>query len=363
MMKKTISTAVAVSIFTVPAFSANLENPLYTPATGEFYSKTSMGVMYKKADHTKSLKAKNRDGKEEAPIWRYYENIGYGINDRLSVNFNLAYTNDEDIQRQGSTTSRVGVLYRIFDGVQSPFVWDLYADLHLGGLGPMKATVVPVSNNTALGFDYSNYANGRWGFYMGTKIGKTWDKFTGSIFGEIYKTFGNHNNEIVVSSSAKTLIAGMVTVSTGLSALGSAYANGLPGEFNVKTKSTLEAMTGVNGFYEINDKWSVGSGLSYKHRAANAIESVNLNNTSNLAALSGGVVTTDAITASLARGFIGTLDDGIDEYILTVAVSRKISDSMQVSVYADYTFDDAGKGSQNGSDIKAELGARLNVAF
>ena len=36
---------------------------------------------------------------------------------------------------------------------------------------------------------------------------------------------------------------------------------------------------------------------------------------------------------------------------------------MQVAVYGEYTFDDANKMSQNGTDVKAELGVRLNVQF
>ena len=36
---------------------------------------------------------------------------------------------------------------------------------------------------------------------------------------------------------------------------------------------------------------------------------------------------------------------------------------MQVAVYGEYTFDTSHKGSQNGTDVKAELGVRLNVEF
>jgi len=357
-MKKKLNVAAIASVLCAPAFAANLENPLYTPTSGEVYSRTGFGVMYKKTDNTESLKAKNRNGKEEAPIWRYSESIGYGITDRLSVNANLGYTNDEDVNRQGLHNGRIGLLYRIFDGTQTPFVWDIYGDLHLGGMGTMKATVVPVSNNSSLGFDYANYTNGRWGFFAGTKIGKTWDKFTASAFGEIHQTYGNHNNEISISDSARTLVAGMITIATTSSAVRDAYAAGMPGDFNVKLKSTTEMLGGVNGFYQFNDDWSFGGGFSHRHRTANTIESVNLSNSSALPA-----ATKAALTKTLADGFIGTLDDGLDEYILSAAVSRKLSESVQISVYSEYTFDDADAGSQNGSDIKAEVGIRANVAF
>ncbi|MBN1324865.1 MAG: hypothetical protein JW974_01465 [Alphaproteobacteria bacterium] len=360
-MKKTLKMAIAASVLTAPAMAANLENPLYIPATGEYYSKTGAGVMYKQTDHSAALEAKNWDGQEEFPIWRLSEDAGYGITDRLSVTAKLGYTNDEDILRKGLHNGRVGVLYRIFDGIESPFVWDVYADIHLGGATAMEATLIPV-NGPSFGFNYDNYTNGRWGFFAGTRVGKTWDKFTGSVFGEIHQTFGNNNNVITISDGAKTLITAMLTPSIG-AGLAGAYTAGLPADFNVDLKSTTEYMTGINGFYQLNDTWSLGSGFSVRHRATNTIEAVNLNNSSDLATLSGGAVTTEQITASLADGFIGSMYDGMDEYVLSFAVSHKLTNTMQVSLYGEYTFDDSDQKSQNGTDVKAEAGVRLNVAF
>lgn len=348
-MKKTLKIAVAASVLTVPAMAANLENPLYIPKSGQVYTKTGAGVMYKKTDSTAALKAKNHAGAEEFPIWRLSEDAGYGITDRLSVNAKLGYTNDEDIARKGLHNGRVGLLYRVFDGIESPFVWDVYADLHLGGLSKMEATVVPTTSG--LGFDYANYTNGRWGFFAGTRVGKTWDKFTGSVFGEIHQTFGNNNNKIELSSPAKGLIA-LMTNST--------YANSMPNEFNVDLKSTTEYMTGVNGFYQFNETWSFGSGFSVRHRATNTIEKVNLYVTAPNPAFQ---PTFDAVTKSLASGFMGSMDDGLDEYVLSAAVSNQITETVQISLYGEYTFDDSDRKSQNGTDVKAEVGVRANVAF
>ena len=36
------------------AFAGNLENPLYLPTGGEFYSKTGAAIMYKRADSTEA---------------------------------------------------------------------------------------------------------------------------------------------------------------------------------------------------------------------------------------------------------------------------------------------------------------------
>ena len=40
-----------------------------------------------------------------------------------------------------------------------------------------------------------------------------------------------------------------------------------------------------------------------------------------------------------------------------------MTDITQVAVYGEYTFDTAHAQSQNGTDVKAELGVRLNVQF
>ncbi len=357
-MKNTIKLAAVAAVFATPAFAANLENPLYIPSAGQAYFKTGAGVMYKETDHSDALTAKGWDGQTEFPVWRLSEDAGYGITDRLSVTAKLGYTNDEDIQRKGLHNGRVGLLYRIFDGADMPFVWDIYGDLHLGGATKMEATLVPV-NGPSLGFNYANYTNGRWGYFAGTRVGKTWDKFTGSVFAEIHQTFGNNNNVITVSDSARTLIGQMVALETGSLAVGNAYAAGLPDDFNVDLKSTKEYLTGINGFYQFNDDWSLGGGFSFRNRAANTIEGVNLTNTSTVP--SAAVV--QSITDGLAESFIGSLNDEIDEYVLSAAVSHKVTEIVQVSLYGEYTFDDSGKGSQNGTDVKAEAGVRVNVAF
>ena len=60
---------------------------------------------------------------------------------------------------------------------------------------------------------------------------------------------------------------------------------------------------------------------------------------------------------------IADLNDGFDEYIVSLSGSYQLTDATQVSLYGEYTFDDAHNGSQNGTDVKAELGVRVNVQF
>ena len=68
-MKKSLKLAVAASVLATPAMAANLENPLYLPESGDFYSKTGAGVMYKVTDDTDANKLKDHAGATEFPIW------------------------------------------------------------------------------------------------------------------------------------------------------------------------------------------------------------------------------------------------------------------------------------------------------
>jgi hypothetical protein len=70
----------------------------------------------------------------------------------------------------------------------------------------------------------------------------------------------------------------------------------------------------------------------------------------------------EAIANALAAS-MENMNDGWDEYVFAVSISRQLTDATQVTLYGEYTFDDAHLMSQNGTDIKAEIGARVNVAF
>jgi opacity protein-like surface antigen len=135
-MKKALKAAVAASILASPAMAANMENPLFLPAQGQAYSKTTAGVMVKKADSSDAHVAKKHDGAIEFPIYRANEDIGYGITDHLSINGTFGYTHDGDISRQGMHVGRLGLTWRAFDS-HDDFVWDIYADAHLGGVSKM----------------------------------------------------------------------------------------------------------------------------------------------------------------------------------------------------------------------------------
>ena len=344
-MKKSLNAAIALSVLAAPAYAANLENPLYMPKQGQMYSKTSVGVMYKVTDDTKAMKDKEHDGATEFPIWRLHEDLGYGITDRLEAYAKVGYTHDGDIDRKGMHQGRVGLKYRAFETLDG-FAWDIYADAHLGGVSPMSGSYA------ANGFTYDNYSNGRWGFHVGSQVGKTWSKFTGAAFFEVLQTFGNDNNEIVLNSVySKDL--DMVVGRPMLTAMG------MPDEISVDLKSTTEFNAGLKSFYQIDDRWSVGAGFTFKHHEDNGVEGL-------ATQLNKPAPGYDAYQKKLVEGLLKEtedMDDGFDEYIISLSGSYQLTDATQITLYGEYTFDEAHQGSQNGTDVKAELGARVNVVF
>lgn len=338
-MKKTISAAVALSIFAAPAIAANLENPLYMPKQGSVYSKTSAGVMYKIADDSDAHQKKNHDGATEFPIWRVHEELGYGILDNLEAYAKLGYTHDGDIDRKGIHLGRAGLKYRAIN-TDDGWVWDLYADAQLGGIVEMSGSYA------ANGFTYDNYSTGRWGFHVGTQVGKTWSKFSTAAFVEVLRTFGNDNNSIEISELKQ--IRGIPP-----------FAN-IPDEISVDLKSTTEVNAGLKAFYQLDDRWSFGGGFTFKHHADNGVEGLATSLDSN------GNPTIATFQQAFVDGLmpiVEDMNDGFDEYILNLTAAYQMTDTMQVAVYGEYTFDESHVNSQNGTDVKAELGVRLNVQF
>ncbi len=339
-MKKTLSAAVALSIFAAPAIAANLENPLYMPKQGTGYSKTSAGVMYKIADDSKAHQQKGHDGATEFPIWRVHEELGYGILDNLEAYAKFGYTHDDDIDRKGMHLGRAGLKYRAIN-TDDGWAWDLYADAQLGGISEMSG-----SFDLTKGFTYDNYSNGRWGFHVGTQVGKTWSKFSTAGFVEVLRTFGNDNNSIEISELKQ--IKGIPPIAN------------IPDEISVDLKSTTEVNAGLKAFYQLDDRWSFGGGFTFKHHSDNGVEGLATSLDSK------GNPTIAAIQQAFVDGLmpiVEDMEDGFDEYVLNLTAAYQMTDAMQVAVYGEYTFDESHVKSQNGTDVKAELGVRLNVQF
>jgi len=252
-----------------------------------------------------------------------------------------------------------------------------------------------------ISFNYENYGNGRWGVWVGTQVGKTFDKLNVAVFGEVERTFGNNNNEIKIDGSAKPVIGGLVqlgivnrTISTVCSMMhieskdcnesnlaypsiqGAAmqnlasqginpaevaaiYVAGLPKDFSVDTKSTWEFAAGLKSLYEISNDWSAGGAFNWKHRATNSIKALNIVNTSTTP----NAQTVAQITQGVANTFIGSMEDGVDEFALSLLGSRALTESLQLTLYGEYTFDTAEEKAQLGTTMKAELGLRLNWQF
>ncbi|MBQ9540621.1 MAG: hypothetical protein IJU89_04325 [Alphaproteobacteria bacterium] len=329
-MKKTLKTVAiaAATMITTGAMASvtkNMENPLYTPKSGEFYSKTGLGLMYKKSDHTNAMRNKGTAGDPEFPVYRATEDFGYGFSDSLTGYVSLGYTHNGDIDRRGMHRGRLGLNYRVIETLEN-FVWDIYGEGYLSGVSPMKGSY------GADGFTYKNFSNGRWGAVFGTKVGKRWSKLTTSVFFEYLQTFGNHNNEIDV-----TAIPMFTTVD----------------KIAVDLKSTNETTIGINAFYQTNDRWSFGGGFRFVEHSDNGVKSVHtkLNTPAEIG------------TAKMLLAQTKDMDDGWHEYILSGVLANQVTDYLQLALVGEYTFDFSHPNSQNGTDVKMELGVRANVRF
>ena len=352
-MKKTLKIAMAATLFTAPALAdtpyvagslRNMENPLYLPSAGELYSKFGFGVMYKVTDSNDAQKKLFHDGEKEFPIWRPSLDLGYGITDRWTVHGQIGYTHNSDADRYGFHLGRIGTTYRI---LAEDFIWDIYGDFHMGGISKMKGSLVNKGTTPQdTTFEYDNFSNGRWGYHVGTKFGKVWDRWTTSAFVELLRTWGNHNNEIDTTKIRASELNPMLP-NAPLSAIG------IPDTISVDLKSTTEYDFGANAFYQVNDRWSFGLGLKYIYHAENGLKKVHTK-------------ITNPTGVNVANGLINNykkMHDEFSEFAQTFTVAYQASESMQVAWFIENTIDDGQRLSGSTSDFKAETGVRLNVLF
>lgn len=332
-MKKIISMAVATAAITTSAMAANMENPLYLPSGGDVYSKTSIGVMYKITDSTDNQRLRDNDGATEFPIWRPVQELGVGITDRWAVHGTAGYTYDGDIDRRGFHLGRLGTTYRVIKDMDG-YVWDLYGDFHLGGIEKMKGSLNASKVKPGeFVFNYDNYSNGRWGAHVGTKFGRTWSDLTASVYGEVLRTWGNHNNEIDVADLTTML-------------------PGLPNKISVDLKSTWEVNAGANIFYQMTDRWSGGLSFNYKYHATNGLDSV--------------YTDIPAAIAPYVDGMLSKykdMQDHFNEYAFMLTLAYQFRDGIQIAWYGENTFDTGARLSSNTTDVKIETGFRLNFVF
>lgn len=336
-MKKPLISLVALtaSVMTSGAIAANMESPLYMPKANDTYVKAGAAIMGKTVEGTQATKRKHRDGDVEFPVWRFTGDLGYGITDRWDIHGHFGYTKDGEIDRKGMHRGRIGTMYRVLTETD-PLVLDLYADAYLSGVTPMKGTY------TKEGFNFSNYSNGRWGAIVGTRFGKTWDKFTLGAHVEYLQTFGNHNNKIKIDSS-------------------NIWADLFPEEISVDLRSTHEWTLGFDAMYQATKKWSFGGGFEYIEHYNNGVKSIHTQ-MPNKVTTNPVPMSTEAIAALLLEE-TNNMKDGWDEYVFKISTAYQCTDSVQLATFLEYTYDDAQPMSQNATDFKMEWGVRANVVF
>ncbi|MBR6751680.1 MAG: hypothetical protein IKL95_00185 [Alphaproteobacteria bacterium] len=121
----------------------------------------------------------------------------------------------------------------------------------------------------------------------------------------------------------------------------------------VDLKSTNETTIGINAFYQTNDRWSFGGGFRFVEHSDNGVKSVHtkLNTPAEIG------------TAKMLLAQTKDMDDGWHEYILSGVLANQVTDYLQLALVGEYTFDFSHPNSQNGTDVKAEIGVRANVRF
>jgi len=367
----------AAALLAAPLAADDPENPLFAPKAGGFYSRTALGLLGKEVDGSPINALKGTDGAKQT-VTRIYEDMGYGITDRLSLQLSIAYSINSDADRNGMHQGRLGALFRIL-GEDAPLVWDIYGDVHLGGISTMEAELSNTKNGTKglaglasqFGLDYRNYTTGQWGAYIGARVGKRSGRRTWAAFAEVCRKSAGSNSEIAINDR---LVANLGDLGDGrdtIVPLGAAvqppgFPALLPPTFSVALRPTVDRNLGARFFYRINDAWSWGASYTYKYHADNEASSVLLD------PLPGPDDPADprfalyqrqaAIVQGLKNGFTGSLKDGYDEHILNLSLARSLGARTQLVGYIESTSDSAfGANCQNTTASKVELGLRLSV--
>ncbi len=338
-MKKPLISLVALtaSVISTGAFAtSNIENPLYMPKANDTYVKAGAAMMAKTVEGTQATKRKHNDGNLEFPVWRFTGDLGYGITDRWDIHGHFGYTKDGEIDRKGMHRGRIGTMYRVLTE-NAPLILDLYADAYLSGVTPMKGTVKPYGSEFA--FDFDNYSNGRWGAIVGTRFGKTWDKFTLGAHVEYLQTFGNHNNKIKIDPANN-------------------FAYFLPEEISVDLRSTHEWTFGFDAMYQATQRWSFGGGFEFIEHYNNGVKSIH----TQMPNKTMGPYSTETVVANLLEK-TNNMEDGWDEYVFKINTAYQFTDYFQLATFLEYTYDKAQPMSQNATDFKMEWGMRANLKF
>lgn len=339
MNKLFITSALFSVLGIMSAKSENMEDPLFMAKTGQVYSKSSAGFMYKIIDDTKAQIIKHHDGDVEWPVYRFSEEFGIGITDRLNIWGALSYTYNDDTNRKGLSQGRVGFIYRAADASQ-PLIFDVYGDMHLGGVSKMEARLNFIGNTPS--FDYKNFTTGKFGIFAGLRAGKKVDNWTFAAFTEALHSFGNAHNIIYVGNMGTGPISGLRPF--------------LPDDFTIRLGDSTEINTGLKLSYLYDNTWSFNGAFTYKYHSNNHVEDVYLDALTSIPSV------LDQIN-NLKEGFIGSLSDDFKEYILMFSTGYQITEHTQGVLYFEYTLDDGNMKSQNSSDFKSEVGFRLNLKF
>ncbi len=326
-MKKALYTMIAASVLSTPAIAKmDMENPLYIPQAGELYSKTSVGLGYRKTDGAQANQYINAQTQTQSNIVRITEQAGFGITDNLSVNGQISYEDNQRADKTGLSFDRLGLTYRLLE-TDNRIMADVYGGLELGGL------IKQQTNFASYAFTENSTSDGAYGFYLGARTGFQYCRFTNMIFAEVTQNFGNSNNSLYVGDSIFGMAFGKDSTS-------------------LNTKSTTDFAAGIKTFYFLNPKWSLGAGFTYKYNHSYMAHNF------DDAGLSGYEMLVEE-----AKILINDFQNNHNEYIFSAQATHNFATDMQLTLYTDFTIDSFNNNSTFGSEYDVELGVRYNVSF
>ena len=114
--------------------------------------------------------------------------------------------------------------------------------------------------------------------------------------------------------------------------------------------------------YQFSSNWSIGAGFEYYEHHDNSVKSIHTK-LPDVSAMGPVAVGTQNTVKQKLLALTDNMKDGWDEYVLKLNVANQLTDSIQLALFTEYTFDDSHSQSQNGTDIKWETGVRFNARF
>ncbi len=305
-----LSLGIAVAGVSESSAAVNIENPLFISKKGDGYTKLFAGGNFKES---------NKFG-YQAKMLRLIGEVGHSFTDRFMLSLKMAYSGNYSETRKGIQKANFEALYRLID---SNIKFDVIGGASFGGL--MKSEGEFGRN----GLTPKNYSYGMYGTVFGMRFGgKINEKFTiGALVEGTYRFNKKDTLEVKVDVGP---------------------VNGFA---DASFKDLFDLYTQVAASYDINNKLSLNTKISYQYYDGKVIKDIYGSN----AGVNG------LINAMNLRG--RNLHDSWSEYGFGSSLMYSLNDNAQIGPYAEYIL--GGHMSIGAVDVKyrGEYGIKFNSKF